>query len=149
MGKKKKSLKLLEKQLFMLSGARISTIDSFCNDIFRNNAERFGISPKYRIADPTEAAILSRSVWSALIGAMYDDELEEVGTAEQFVALADALTGVKTEGQLEDIFARLYGEAENLEEGVKVFSRFAGELYELAQRPLSENRYALYAINLL
>ena len=47
----------LERQLYMLPSARISTIDSICNDILKNNAERFGISPKYRIADPIEATL--------------------------------------------------------------------------------------------
>lgn len=138
--------KRLEKQLFMLSGARISTIDSFCNDIFRNNAERFGISPKYRIADPIEASILSRSVLSALIDAIYDGELSDVGTADEFLNLSDSLTGVKSEGQLEDILMKLYSDAENLEEGVAIFSRFANELLEFKDRPLEENRYAAYAM---
>jgi len=32
--------KRLEHQLYMLPSARISTIDSFCNDILKNNTER-------------------------------------------------------------------------------------------------------------
>ncbi len=141
--------KRLEKQLFLLSGAKISTIDAFCNDIFRNNAERFGISPKYRIADPIEAEILARSVLSSLIDAIYENELTEVSSPEDFALLCESLAGVKSEGMLEDIFMRLYRESENLEEGVNVFKRFSDELNRFSVLPVEENRYAVYISGLV
>ncbi len=141
--------KRLEKQLFLLSGAKISTIDAFCNDILRNNAEKFGVSPKYRIADPIEADILARSVMSALIDAIYEGELDGLSSPSEFALLAEALTGIKNEASLEDVFIKLYRDSENLEEGINVFSRFSEELKEYALLPTEKNRYFEYAANLL
>ena len=93
--------KRIEAQLYMLPTARISTIDSFCNDVLKNNAERFGISPKYRIADPIEAKILSHSTLSALIAAAYDGALPEVCTPEEFDELSDADAGSEEEGSVQ------------------------------------------------
>ena len=57
----------LENQLYLLPSARISTIDSFCNDILKNNAERCGLPPRYRLADPIEAKVLEHSIWTERI----------------------------------------------------------------------------------
>ena len=126
----------LEKQFFMLPGAKISTIDSFCNDIFKNNAERFGISPKYRIADPIEASLLSHNVFSSLINAVYEGELEEeVASAEEFDELASSLASIKRENDIESLFIKVYKDVDCLIEGVDVFERFARELTEFAKSP--------------
>ncbi len=138
--------KRLESQLYMLPTARISTIDSFCNDILKNNVERFGISPKYRIADPIEAKILSHSTLSALIGAAYDGNLSEVCTPEEFDELAFSLVGVKNESALEDVFELLYEKSKSCEEGVGIFRRFADEMADFGNLPLEENPYADFAI---
>ena len=138
--------KRLEHQLYMLPSARISTIDSFCNDILRNNAEKFGISPRYRIADPIEASILANSVWTALINSAYNGELEEVASPEDFEELASCLTAVKNDSALEEIFELLYDKTKSIEDGSDVYFRFAEELGDGAQLPTEENIYAKYAI---
>ena len=90
----------LERQLYMLPNAKISTIDAFCNDILKNNAERFGISPAYRIADPAEVGILAHAVWSSLISAAYNGELYSVDPKD-FEELSGCLVGVKNDSVLE------------------------------------------------
>ena len=50
--------KRLEKELYLLPSARISTIDSFLNEVVRTNAERVGIPPNYRLAEKAECTIL-------------------------------------------------------------------------------------------
>ena len=139
--------KRLEHQLYMLPSARISTIDSFCNDILRNNAEKFGISPGYRIADPIEASILAGSVWTALINAAYNGELTSVSSPEDFEELASCLTAVKNDSALEEIFELLYDKTKSMEEGSDIYFRFAERLKESADLPTEENMYARYAIN--
>lgn len=139
--------KRLEHQLYMLPSARISTIDSFCNDILKNNTERFGISPRYRIADPIEADILAHSVWSSLIDAAYDGELIDVGGAEEFEELANCLTGVKSSSALEEVFKLLYDKSKSHESGARVFKEFKDKLLECESLPIEENPYVKYAIN--
>ncbi len=136
----------LEHQLYMLPSARISTIDSFCNDILKNNTEKFGISPRYRIADPIEADILARSILSALIDAAYRGEISEVITPKRFEELAICLTGVKNEDSLEDVIRILYERSKSHEVGVSLFRNFAERLVEFEERPIERNAYGEYAM---
>ena len=138
--------KRIESQIYMLPTARISTIDSFCNDILKNNTERFGISPKYRIADPIEAKLLSHSTLSALIAAAYDGMLPEVCTPEEFEELAFCLVGVKNDDALEEVFELLYEKSKSCEEGVRIFRKFADEMAGYKDIPIEENPYADFAI---
>lgn len=139
--------KRLEHQLYMLPAAHISTIDSFCNDILKNNTERFGISPRYRIADPIEAGILAHSVWSSLIDAAYNGELDEICGAEEFEELASCLAGVKKSSSLEDVFKLLYDKSKSHEAGVGVFKQFKDRMLEYEALPLEENPYVKYAFS--
>ncbi|MFR5864867.1 MAG: UvrD-helicase domain-containing protein [Acutalibacteraceae bacterium] len=50
----------LRSQLYRLSGARICTIHSFCYELIRRNFASLGLSPKVRVADSAECAILSK-----------------------------------------------------------------------------------------
>ena len=138
--------KRLEHQLYMLPSARISTIDAFCNDILKNNTEKFGISPRYRIADPIEADILARSVLSALIDAAYKGEIPDVITPKRFEELAICLTGVKNESSLEDVIRMLYERSKSHESGVLIFRRFAEKLSEFEEMPVELNAYGEYAM---
>lgn len=135
----------LEKELHMLPAARICTIDSFCNELLRNNTEKYGISPTYRIADTIEANILSKSVLSALIEAAYDGELsDEVASAEDFEELTSLFVGVKSDSKLEEEFLLLYKKTEHIERGVSIFSDFAETYAEEAALPVESNRFGKF-----
>lgn len=136
----------VEKQLYMLANAKISTIDSFCNDILKNNAERFGISPSYRIADPAEAEILAHSIWSSLISAAYNGDLSPTITPENFEELSSCLVGVKNDSSLEDVFSLLYEKSKSQEQGVGIFREFADSIKKYAELPVEENPYGKFAM---
>ena len=138
--------KRLEHQLYMLPSAKISTIDAFCNDILKNNTERFGISPRYRIADPIEARILEHTVWSTMIDAAFEGLLPEIATAEEFEELASSLTGVKTDAQLEEAFELLYDKSKSHERGVQVFSEMREKLLKTKDEKLEDVSYVSYAM---
>ncbi len=137
--------KKLEHQLYMLPSARISTIDSFCNEILKNNTERFGISPRYRIADPIEARILEHAVWSSMIAAAFEGDIPEINALD-FEELSCALTGVKNDGMLEESFEFLYDKAKSHTRGIKVFSEFAERISAALSLPLEEISYVDYAM---
>ncbi len=136
----------LERQLYMLPNAKISTIDAFCNDILKNNAERFGISPSYRIADPAEAGILAHTIWSSLISAAYDGKLDSV-TPEDFEELSACLVGVKNDSSLEDIFSMLYEKSKSHEAGVNIYREFTEKIKDYINLPIEENPYGKYGID--
>lgn len=117
----------LIRQLMLLPSAKIRTIDSFCNDILKSNAQRVGISPDYRIGDAAEQQLLAYSVLEGMINAVYDGNLTEVSGAEEFEELADCLTDSKKMGSLSEIFYKLYMDLSCAEKGVGIIYSLAEE----------------------
>ncbi len=110
--------KELERQLYLLPAAEICTIDSFCNDVVRKNADKVGLVPNYRIADTAELAILESSLLEGLIDAVYDGELSAVAEPEAFEELCDCLTDSKRTEELSDVFRFIYDRTSATERGV-------------------------------
>lgn len=98
--------RLRNEQLLMPS-ARIQTIDSFCGKLLRRYAERAGISPTFRTADPLEERLLGASVMEGLLEDLYGGEVEGV-SAEEAAALADALSSPKSEEGVGELLLALY-----------------------------------------
>ena len=110
--------KRLERQLYMLPSARIRTIDSFCNEILRQNSDRAGISPNYRIADTAECELLATSILEGLIEAVYNGELPDIASPEEFEELADCLTDSKRTEDLAGVFRFIHLRCDSAEDGV-------------------------------
>ena len=110
--------KLLERQLYLLPAAEISTIDSFCNDLVRRNSDRVGLMPGYRIADAAELLILENSVLEGLIDALYAGEMPMVAEPQAFDELCDCLTDSKRTEDLPDVLRSIYEKCSTAEEGV-------------------------------
>ena len=72
----------LEKQVILLSGAAISTIDSFCQSIIKNNFSALDLDPKFRVADENELLLLQQDVLDELFEQRYEamDEVCEAKT---------------------------------------------------------------------
>ncbi len=68
---------LLQKQHLLLSSAKISTIDSFCIDFIRENFEKNGISPSFKIADTPTLNTLSKSALSQVINNYFESKDKE------------------------------------------------------------------------
>jgi len=64
----------LKKQKYLISSAKICTIDSFCIDLVRENFERLGINPDFKISDTESLEILSQRVISDLINQKLEEE---------------------------------------------------------------------------
>ena len=108
----------LERELLLLPSAKISTIDAFCCDILRQNAEKKGLSPSFRIADPEESELLCDSLLDGLISALYEGELPEVAEPEEFDKLSDCLTDMKDRKSIIAAIRYVYSRAMNTEDGV-------------------------------
>ena len=61
----------LEKQIILLSGAQISTFDSFCQSVLRRNFSHIDLDPKFRTAETTELDILKKEVIEELFEENY------------------------------------------------------------------------------
>ena len=136
--------KRLKEQLHLLPSAKIRTIDSFCNDILKTNCDRVGVPPNYRIADTAECELLAISIIEGLIEAVYNGELPEVASPEEFEELADCLTDSKKTEQLCEVFRVVHLKCENEEKGVE-------SLLDLIKNyenplPVEKNAYGEYII---
>ena len=105
--------KRLTAQLIKLGSARISTIDSFYLELIRANFSDLGLSPSFRIADPTELEILSKAIMEDTIEYCYE-------TDDQFPAFAECFTGTRSADALSDVLLSLFQRISTIPEGVSV-----------------------------
>ena len=108
----------LEKQLHMLPSAKISTIDAFCADILRANAERVGITPSFRVPDSAEAQLIGENILAGLLEAIYEGNATEVATPKELDALTDCLAQARKQSELPKIIRMIYASTESSLEGV-------------------------------
>ena len=136
----------LADELRLLDSAKIMTIDSFCTELIRTNAERLGISPLYRIADGAEALILERSVMETLIEGAFSGGFSDELSVSTFESVCDALTGVKNTASLADTLISLYDKTKSMVKGTDVFFDFANDYLQYADKKLEETPYGEYII---
>ncbi len=134
----------LKKQLHLLPGAKISTIDSFYNDILRNCAHLFGLNPNYRIADSTECELLSKQIWEGIIESAYSGEFDSEMEPGIFLKFAASVIENKTD-RLEDVLVLLYNKTRQLIPGIEFYKHISQKYAEYAKNPLSNNPFADFA----
>lgn len=117
----------LERQLFMLPSAKISTIDAFCADILRANAERVGINPNFRVPDGAEAQLLGENILDTLLEAIYEGNATEVATPKELDALTDCLAQAKKQSDLPAIIRMIYSSTLDSLEGADAIGELVGE----------------------
>ncbi|MEK5071402.1 helicase-exonuclease AddAB subunit AddA [Sporosarcina sp. FSL K6-1508] len=93
----------LRRQLNLLNKAQISTLHSFCMNVVRQYAYLIDIDPGFRIADSTEAALLSDDT----IGAVLEDAYS-AKNPEAMYRLADSFTSDRNDQSIETLIDRLY-----------------------------------------
>jgi len=94
--------KWLAKQQMLLPYARICTIDSFCNELVRENFHRLDLNPDYRILDESEIGILKEEAASRVMETLYGEN------APATVELVELLIQGNDDGLLKDSIVRLY-----------------------------------------
>ena len=138
----------LKRQLYLLPSAKIRTIDSYCNEILRANCDRVGLSQGYRIADTAECQLLAISIIDGLITAVYNGDLNDVVTAEEFGALADCLTDSKKTEELSEILRYIHYRCESAEEGINLLKRLS-EVYSDGGGAVEDNIYGRFLMDRL
>ncbi len=92
----------LYRQSLLVSEANICTISAYCLSLVKENFAILGISPRVRVMDETEEAMLLRHVVDDLISKGYDSE------DEKFLRFADNFTGDKNDTPLADAMIKLF-----------------------------------------
>ena len=77
----------LDRQIVLLSGASITTIDSFCQSILRRNFSEIDLDPRFRVASEEELRLMQQDVLEELFQQKYEEGNEE------FLRFTDAFGG--------------------------------------------------------
>lgn len=88
-------------QLYKLETADICTIDSFCNRVLKKYFYEADVDPNFEIAESGEAAMLKLRAAETAVAAEY------AAGREDFLRLADALGGDRTDRELARLVMRL------------------------------------------
>lgn len=92
----------LEKQAALLHHAQITTIDSFCQSVLRNNFDRIGLDPAFRVADQNEIRLLKEDILEGML------EERFAAGEEAFLDLIDSYQGKGKNGRIEDVILDIY-----------------------------------------
>ena len=92
----------LQKQASLIHNAQITTIDSFCLFVIRNNFNEIGLDPAFSVADESEVRLLESDVMGKL--------LEEAHTepTERFLHFIECYSTGTNEKKIEEAILRLY-----------------------------------------
>lgn len=92
----------LQKQSSLLHNAQITTIDSFCLFVIRNNFNDIGLDPGFRVADEGELKLLKQDVLSELLEEKYRQKDQD------FLNCVEYFTGGSDDKLLEEYIEKLY-----------------------------------------
>ena len=120
--------KHLQRQITLLSKASISTIDSFCLDVVKNNFFEIGISPNLKIAENTEIEILKQEVLEDLFETKYEEGNKD------FLKIINMYTSYKGDDILKEVILEIYNFIQSmpypekwLEEKLEMFKNIEGD----------------------
>lgn len=103
----------LRRQLTLLPFAKISTIDSFCNDIVRENFHSVDLTPDYKLLEGAQLKILQSDVMTKLMDELYKENSYE------FTELLNVLANGTDDGALSNLISDMYSYSEAFAEPEK------------------------------
>lgn len=92
----------LQKQMTLIHHAQITTIDSFCLFIIRNNFNDIGLDPGFRVADQGELQLLQKDVLAAVLEQRFQEQ------EENFYLCVECYSTNGKEKALEEHILQLY-----------------------------------------
>ncbi len=92
----------LQKQASLLHNAQITTIDSFCLFVIRNNFNDIGLDPGFRVADEGELRLIKQDVMGGLLEERYQEK------SRAFTDCVEYFTGGGNDALLEEYISKLY-----------------------------------------
>jgi ATP-dependent helicase/nuclease subunit A len=92
----------LQRQSSLIHNAQITTIDSFCLFVIRNNFNEIGIDPGFRVADESEVKMLEADVMDKLL------EDEHTTGTEKFLNFIESYSTGASENKIDEAILRLY-----------------------------------------
>lgn len=97
----------LQRQETLLHHAQITTIDSFCTFLLRNNFSDIGLDPGFRQMDETESSLLQKDVLGKFLDAQYQN------ADRAFLDCVDYFCTGMGDAELEGLIDKLYRAADS------------------------------------
>ena len=119
----------LARQLVMMGGAAISTIDSFYLDLVRGHFEEAGFPASFRLADENELLSTRREIMRECVDRSFVEEAD-------FAEVSDLLCSMRQEESLVDKLLELYNGTMRYTEGVAILARSADRIENAKSAPL-------------
>ncbi len=98
----------LQKQETLIHNAQITTIDSFCQFVIRNNFSDIDLDPCYRVGDEGEMKLLQQEVMGELLEKKYDE------AEPDFLFLSEYLSSGNNDRDLENTIMALWKHAQGM-----------------------------------
>lgn len=92
----------LQKQSALIHNAQITTIDSFCLFIIRNNFNQIGLDPGFRVADEGEVKLIEKDTLDKLLEDKYAQQ------DARFLRFCESYSTGASEKPIEDSILKLY-----------------------------------------
>lgn len=92
----------LQKQASLIHNAQITTIDSFCLFVIRNNFNEIDLDPGFRVADESEIKMLEADVMGKILEEAHTDP------TERFLQFVESYSTNANEKKIEEAILRLY-----------------------------------------
>lgn len=93
----------LRRQYMLLPFAKICTIDSFCNDLVRENFHALSISPDYSLLDNETAVIMKNDVCEAMLERAYEEDSDG-----SFSGLSDMMSSGSSDEDFAKLIIKMY-----------------------------------------
>ena len=139
----------LEKQLHMLPSAKICTIDAFCADILRANAERVGVNPGFRVPDTAESQLLAENILDGLMTSIFEEKALHVATPKELDMLTDCLAQTRKQSDLPTIIRMIYESTLNALEGVDAIGALVEEFNPDKFSSVENTKFGRYCMDRL
>ncbi len=92
----------LRRQLAMLPFAKISTIDSFCNDIVKENFHELDVAPDYRMLEGAQLKLIEAEAMNRTLDGFYKENSQE------FTELVNLLASGTDDSAVGELITKLY-----------------------------------------
>lgn len=92
----------LRRQQMMLPYAKISTIDSFCINLVRENFQHLGVSPDFKLIDDSKRSILKAEALNTVLDKLYEEDTPE------FRRLCETLSNGYSEDNLSNAILKIF-----------------------------------------
>ncbi|MCR4890856.1 MAG: UvrD-helicase domain-containing protein [Lachnospiraceae bacterium] len=132
----------LQKQLNLVHSAHITTIDSFCSRVVRDNFDRIGLDPGSRIGNQPEIELLKEDAADELMEEAYEEGSEE------FLSFLEHCSFRKDDLDVRQQILDLHQYAESRVDPEKWLNELPVPYINARTSPVDEQDWALYFSNL-